>query len=464
MIVRKLMSTLTILLGLFLLSPVATFAQSSNVIHVDGKLLQPSDFTYLGAFRVPKSDLGGPQNQGLSYGGSVIAYNPINNSLYIVGHDHNQQVAEIGIPHIVNSSDINKLESATVLQKLVDITEGNRLNLKADGSPIKANGTKLGGLIIYGNKLLGSIYAYYDGGHQAVKSHYISSLDLSKSGDFTGIFEVGNKPSPVPQAGFVGGYMTLIPAEWQTALGGKVLTGQSSISILGRTSSGPAAFAFDPDMLGPTPAPATALLYYPIKHQTIGTYYTSQTLYNKGSRHSGVVFPSGTRSVIFTGVQGLGKACYGPGTKIQSEQGNRYNLPPPRNTCGGVPMTNTSDPCCYDPVKLDKGSHAYPYVDYVWAYDALDLARVKRGGIIADDPSPNLVDGISPTSRETYKPWHIKPYAHWKIEFPTKQKGYSISSGASAYDESTKTLYWVQVQTDNFAYPIVHAFRINTSK
>lgn len=445
-----------ILMAFLFLTPAAS--------HATDKLLQQSDLKYLGAFRVPKIDMGGPQYQGLAYGGAAIAYNASNNSLFITGHDSNQQVAEISIPAIVNSANISSLNTASVLQNLVDITEGNRGNIKIDGTGGIANGTKIGGLLKYDNNLIGTSYAYYDGSYQAVRSHFISGTTLSAAGDFLGMYEVGAKPSQVPQAGFVAGYMTTIPNNWQTALGGKVLTGQSALSILGRTSSGPAAFAFDPSNLGTTPAEATALLYYPLGNQTIGTYYSSQTLYNKGSHHSGVIFPSGTKSIIYTGKQGLGPACYGPGTNIQSEHGNRYNFPPPNNTCMGQVMTDAADPCCYDPVDLSKGAHAYPYADYVWAYDASDFARVKEGGRIIDNPSANLVDSVSITSTETYKPWHIKPYATWTINFPTVQQGYTIFSGSSAYDEANKKLYISQVQSDNYSWPIIHVFKVDTAQ
>lgn len=427
----------------------------------EDKLLQSNDFIYLGAFRVPADDMGGPQYHGLSYGGSVITYNPINNSIFIVGHDYDQKVAEIKIPAIVNSTSIEALNTAPVIQNLADITEGNRLNLKADGSAILANGTKIGGLLKYGNLLLGSAYAFYDGEQEAVRSHFTSGVSLSDKADFKGFFEVGSKPDQVPQAGFVAGYMTAIPKNWQPALGGQVLTGMSALSILGRTSSGPAAFSFDPSDLGELPAPANALLYYPLTHQTIGTYYSSRTIYNKGSRHAGVVFPPGGRTILYTGTQGLGEACYGPGTDIAAEHGNRFDSPPPQNTCNRKPMDNTTDPCCYDPVNSSKGAHAYPYSDYAWAYDAADLARVKNRGRIVDDPSPNLADGISLSSSETYKPWHIKPYSHWKIQFPTPQQGYSVTSGASCYDEANQILYWVQVMADNKQWPLIHAFWVN---
>lgn len=458
-----------------------------NFANAADKLLQQSDFTYLGAFKVPTGDMGGPQYHGLAYGGSAIGYNPVNNSLFIVSHDQDQLVGEINIPQEVNSTNLADLNRATVVQNLVDITEGNRLNLKANGDPILVNGTKIGGLLKYGDKLIGSIYAYYDAGHEAFRSHFRSDLNLATTGDFEGVYEVGNKPSQVPQAGFVGGYMTTVPADWQVALGGPVLTGMSAISILGRTSSGPASFAFNPaDMNASFPASATPLLYYNMTYncvdlvdipgqnicdnQTIGSYYTSQTLYNKGSAYRGVIFPRNSKSIIFTGQQGLGQACYGPGTNILAESGNRYNFPAPNNTCGGVVMTDVADPCCYDPENLNKGAHAYPYVNYAWAYDAEDLARIKTGGRIVDNPSPNLVTdisvsgvvkhaGVSPTSTETYKPWDIKPYAYWEISSPFTKNG-PLPFGASAYDEVNRKMYIVQPEVEGMS-PVVHVFSVN---
>lgn len=442
---------------------------TSQYTYAEDKILYQNDFTYIGAFRVPKTDMGGPTYQGLVYGGQVIAFNPANNSLFITGHDRNQQTAEIAIPEIINSNDINKLKTATPIQNLFDITEGNRNKITTDGTTDITNNAKIGGLMKWGSKLVGSVYGYYDPGFHATRSHFTSDLLLSNTGDFLGMYEVGNKPSPVPQAGLVGGYMTPVPLAWRERLGGKALTGMSCISILSRTSAGPAAFSFDPEQLNAnSPAPAIGLLYYDALHQTIGTYQSSGTLYNNGSYQTGIVFPTGTRSIIYTGRQGLGPACYGPGTNIESESGNMASSPPPNNTCMGVVMTDLNHPCCYDPMNLNKGAHAYPYSMYAWAYDAEDFARVKAGGRIVDNPTPNLVDSVSPTSVETYKPWHIKPYAHWPITLPYKDNSSTLLRGASAYDENSKILYLVQTNADISPsykdFPIIHAFKINITE
>jgi len=455
-----------------------TLLINPNHIHAEDKLLYKEDFKYIGSFRVPKTDMGGPTYQGLAYGGQVITYNPGKSkddygSLFIVGHDKNQQVAEISIPEIIINNDINKLNTAAVIQELVDITNGNRNKITAKMTEDIVNGAKIGGLMKWGDKLIGSVYGYYDPGFNAVLSHFWTSIQLSSSPlNFSGMLDVGNKPSPVPQAGFISGYMTPIPDNWQQALGGKALSGMSGLSILSRTSAGPAAFSFDPDELVKLKSPAkveavNALLYYggTIETQTIGTYNSSDTLYHMGTTPTGVIFPTGTRSIIFTGRHGLGDSCYGPGTNIKEEQGNTADQAPPHNTCMGAVMTDITHACCYDPLNLSKGGHSYPNVMYAWAYDAADLERVKRGGPIRENPSQNLVDSVSPESTENYKPWHIKPYAHWEIELPYAQNVANLLQGASAYDERTNRLYLVQTSADiSPAYrdfPIIHVFKID---
>jgi len=431
-------------------------APDSIHAEVKDKLLYETDLEYLGAFRVPKTDMGGPLYQGLAYGGQSIAYNPINNSLFIVGHSQNQQTAEISIPEIVKSDKIEDFKTATVIQNLVDITNGYRDKITADGQTAIVNGANIGGMMIwkykgkdtdklkYENWLIGSVFAYFDGAYQAVKSHFATSVKLSSSSSqFSGMLQLGTTPSPVPQAGFIGGYMTPIPEKWQVALGGEALSGASGLAVVSRSSYGPAAFSFYPDELieGKSPAKATALLYYDSTHPTIGTYESSGTLYHMGTILTGVNFPAGTQSIIFTGVHGLGDSCYGIGTASKTE-------------------ADTNPDYCYDPSIQSKGTHAYPYALYAWAYDAEDLARVKAGGRIVDNPSDNLVDGITKTSTENYKPWHIRPYAHWafKLPFFNNVAGYR---GASTYDEKNKRLYLVQHGVDG-NWPIIHAFQVNT--
>lgn len=409
-------------LSLFVWSLLASHVSAAD------KLLHAGDFTYLGAFRVPQGDLGGPQYHGLSYGGAAIAYNPAKNSLFIVGHDHDQLVAEISIPSPVAGSNLNGLNTARVLQNLSDITEGNLKRIKAGGAAETANRVKIGGLLVAGDHLIGSVYSYYDGEHSAVLSHFKSGTSLAATGDFRGMYRVGSSPG-VPQAGFVAGYMGSIPAEYRSPLGGTALTGQAALSIVGRTSWGPAAFAFNPARLGiDNPVSATPLVYYPTGHQTLGAWghpLPPNPRIALGDAITGVLFPPGTRSVLFTGKHGQGSSCYGVGgaTDPGGHLGVEY---------------------CRDPDDASKGTHSWPYANQVWAYDVDDFIAVRNG---------------------QKKPWDAVPYAVWSFPLPTGQRVFSIPTGASAYDEINRKLYLVQAGADNsptWGLPLIHVFRVAT--
>src|SRR5207245_1047268 len=91
-------------------------------------------------------------------------------------------------------------------------------------------------------------------------SHYRRSLSLQTPGVF-GMLRVKNDGD---NAGFVSGYMALVPEVWQPLLGGPAITGQCCINIVTRTSNGPSAFAFNPADFGrKDPIPTSALVFYP---------------------------------------------------------------------------------------------------------------------------------------------------------------------------------------------------------
>lgn len=413
---------------------------SVNLIYNDNllasdKLLQSTDLQYVGAFKVPWASMGCQKYSDLSYGGQEIEYN--NNSLYIVSLLTNC-VGEISIPSTLGlpGTAISRLPTAALVQNFTDITEGNSHSILPEGGNY-AGTVWYGGLLKYGNNLIGSIFAYYDGGNVASLSHFKTGLDLSTNGDFRGMYQMGTRPSPVPAVRFVAGPMTTIPdnsgsggTNWQADLGGPAITFQGTTGIVSGTSWGPAAFSFDPDDLGvETPVPVQELLYYSQTHPTLGqaefpiadatNYY-----FNEATRVKGVVFPEGTKSVLYTGIHGVGTYCYGTATFD----------------------TNTlaiQDPSyCYG--RGAKGPTTYPKNYQVWAYNAEDLAAVKAG---------------------TYEPWEIEPYAIWRLPLPYPDVAVGVDGGASTYDPIHNKLY--VVQTDAMAFgddpaPIIHVFSVNT--
>jgi len=372
--------------------------------------LHDSNLHYLGAFLLP------PQvndTDTFSYGGTALAYNPQRQSLFVVGHDWYQLTAEVSAPAPVKSTRLSGLPTARFLQPFTDATDG-----AIDQAGSSTN--KIGGELVYKGRLYGTVYVYYDATDSQVVSHWVRSSTSLTAGTVKGLYQVGSQG-----AGFVSGFMALVPKPWRHLLGGPVLTGNCCIPIISRTSFGPDAFAFDPVNLGKRqPAPDVSLLYYPQEHPTIGAWNASWKpkkgiYFGGGTSIKGMVFPRGSRTVLYFGTQGVGKFCYGEGT----DNPNLAGKPTPDGTIW-----------CYDPDNSSKGTHAYPYQPEVWAYDAKDLLAVRQG---------------------RRKPWQVKPYAVWKLKLPFG----SNSIGGAAYDPSTNRIF-VSQQYANGTDPVIHVFRV----
>lgn len=371
-------------------------------------LVQKANLQYVGAFRLPAADVGG---SNFGYSGTALTYNPARDSLFVVGHDWHQKVAEISIPEVRQSAGVGGLATAAFLQPFGDPIDGKSRQV----NPGDPNAIKVGGLFTYGDRLITSMYAYYDGAATQVLSHFISAQNLAVTTDALGPFRIGSL-----KAGYVSGYMATIPKAWQGALGGPALTGNCCINIISRSSFGPAVSSFDPADVGRGPVQATPLLYYPSDHP-LANYDATSDAFNGTTAIHGVVFPEQTRSVLFFGRHGVGRWCYGTGTRNQAQHG----------TAVGDGSTY-----CYDPTSADKGTHAYPYVYKVWAYDAADLAAVKSG------------------SRE---PWEIKPYAMWELQLPWDNASRLL--GGVAYDPATNRIFVVQSFADSDR-PVIQVFTL----
>src|ERR1041384_8836106 len=74
-------------------------AASSSVARVgrpeSWPLVNADGLIYAGAFRLPRGEVNG---SSFGYGGTALAFNPQHNSLFLVGHDWHQLVAEVSIP------------------------------------------------------------------------------------------------------------------------------------------------------------------------------------------------------------------------------------------------------------------------------------------------------------------------------------------------------------------------------
>lgn len=359
-------------------------------------LVQPPNLKEIGGFAFPAGTFAGTT---FEYGGNAIVFDVKRQGLFIASHDYQQYYAETTIPALKAAAPYNV---GTFLQPFTDVIEG-RIPLINPGDP---NGNKFGGawLSADGSRLCTAWYAFYDGQGTQKLSHFCSGSDLSVTGDVVGPLAVGSLG-----AGFVSGYMGVVPMAWRAALGGSAFTGNCCLSIISRTSYGPAVSVFEPADLGvKSVVPATPLLYY-TGANPLAQWDATSTLFNGATHVRGVVLPEGTRSVLFFGRQGTGKYCYGQG--------------------GAFGTT------CIDPEDTDKGTHAYPYQYQVWAYDALDLAAVKVG---------------------TKQPWQVQPYATWTLPW---RSGRQTDIRGVAYDPATGRIFVSQAFGDSDR-PVVHVFTV----
>ncbi|MCP4191072.1 MAG: hypothetical protein GY768_10645 [Planctomycetaceae bacterium] len=369
----------------------------------DLPLLQEDALDYVGAFRVPSGTIGVSR---FSNAGTGLAFNSDTNSLFIVGHSDESAIAEVAIPNeIITSTQVSELTTAEILQPFTEIES------RVPNWPIKSFGnlsTLIGDLMVVDGQLIGSVFDYYDGDGDVMVSHFrLNSLDL-KTATADGLFQVGDLGG-----GVTGGYMTDVPLEWQEDFGAPHLTGQATLSILFRTSAGPAAFAFDASAMGndpSNPVSAEPLVYYTVPNP-LGPLREANPVYNRLSKIKDLAFAPDSRSVFFFGNHGIGEVCYG-----HAEE-------------------------CNDSVMTNKGYHAYggEYENKIWAYDALDLLAVKNGEV---------------------EPWEISPYKSWTLDLPFEEPSRRL--GGVAYDRANNRLYISQLYADKMGYtknPIIHVYQ-----
>ncbi len=375
-----------------LFAPQYLSAQTSST----APLVQSNNLKYLGSFKLPNGNLG--STYGFSYAGTgglgtyAVTFNPANKSLFIGGHPYEQKVAEIAIPQSFLATP-----TAIALQSLIDPFEGKLGTI----NPSDPNSKIIGSSFVYNNQLFLAGFSYYDGAATQVKSQFVRPTNLSTKGKVEGPFTIGDK-----YPGWVNKYASIIPPEWQSSFGGQVLVGGSGGAINSLQSWGPAASVIVPADIGPkNPVPAKLFLGYPIErplaNTAIGNPYWSQA-----TVITAMVFPYGTRSVLFFGKHGLGAYCYGTGAE------------------------------CKDPADSSKGTHAYPYQSYVWAYDATDLLAVKNG------------------QKQSFE---IKPYAVWQLD-PS-----FVDIQGVGYDPETQRLFVSTVCRDTNCAPIVRVYQINNA-
>jgi hypothetical protein len=369
-------------------------------------LFQISDMQYQGAFRLPASTFG---VSDLNYSEGPISYNPVNHSLFIVGHDHQQAIAEFSIPAL-SPGALEQLNMGTNLQPFVSF-------LNATNCGNNQNINQIGGLKWIGGKLFVNAYEYYDADGNVTNTTLIvdNAASLATS-SVRGYFDLEGG------AGHTSGWISHIPSIWQGPLGGTHITGQSSgIPIISRCSVGPSAFSFRPEQIDAdcqnSQISTIELLDFSLAnplHSDLSNDLGTNDLWTHLSRATfGMIIPN-TRTYLTVGYSGghSSGVCY----KCTQDDGTE---------CGGYCAPQAND-----------------YSQYYWLWDVNDMLAVKNG---------------------TMSPFEVRPYDYGNLVTPFESYAHQIGGGD--FDPASGLLYLTiqRADTAQGTYanpPVVVAYQI----
>lgn len=404
----------------------------------DEPSLATDALVYAGAFRLP-DDSGG---LGWEYSGNGMTYYPQGDpdgaddgfpgSLFVVGHDHQLQVAEISIPEPVISKDLEDLNTAHTLQPFADITRGyitEALSLPVMG--IEYLPASVG---VEEDKLF-----FVIGQHFQVfePSHGWASLNLSD-------------PNPAGLWVFDGytnyatsDYLFEIPEDWAARYvdGYRLASGRFREGVW--SGFGPALFACAPWLDGIPPQSGSTLtavqplLVYGTQVPNIPDIQTESDNrmagYAEADSWWGGAWLTSARgnAVIFTGTKALGKNWYGFANGVVWAYDCAEN---PAIDCPEVPEFPYQD----------RGFWAEDFIPAMLFYNPDDLARVALGEWTPSDPQPYALMDLS---------------EYWfDPEIRLEAYKYTLA-GAAAFDRVNGILYIIERQADQ-AKSVIHVFEI----
>ena len=414
-----------------------------------GGRIQPSDLSYLGAFRLPAD----PDGMGWEWANwsSALTFYPQGDptgpddgfpgSLFGTGHDWHQYVSEVSIPVPVVSAakNVADLHTATTLQPFADIRGGlvGDMEMPRVGlAYLPAQGKRSCGnaapqrmkkesafICVYlrpifqGSQTTGKLYfAWQDHApgqpEDTGPSHGWAELTLAHP-QSQGLWRVGGQSKYV-----TGDYLFDIPQAWADAHTSGRSLGTGRFRDGGQAAEGPSLFAIAPWAAGNPPAagttlPATTLLLY--EDVTKDNPHALLNYHHSDEWTGGAWLTAGNKAaVIFVGTKGTGECWYGcaDGT----------NAPPWPEDC-------------------DRGWWSTGFQAQILFYDPADLAAVAAGTMPSWQPQPYATMNIDPVL------YHIT----------SSQQKYHVA--AAAFDRSHGLLYVLEPLADDDR-PLVHVWKV----
>jgi hypothetical protein len=250
--------------------PVNTTTTISAPVTVTGsapssKLVYQDNLSYLGSFALPTNIAGTETKFGVTCIGLIPAAYSVSGASSLAvsyrqvsGHGDDGVaveyigMAELEIPATLSSSSSFAALPVAVVRKTSSDAYGGQGTVVAgsSGSYSTASGLQSGSdfrsngpFNIYGsaNCLVTQVGTYTQQPNGFFWRRNVDLTVTSVEGPFTVVDPVRNQLLPRPNAGF----MTKVPAAWQTALGGDIIAGNGNISTVGSASDGPSAICFN---------------------------------------------------------------------------------------------------------------------------------------------------------------------------------------------------------------------------
>ncbi len=418
--------------------------------------LQPSHFTYLGAFRLPGGD---ERPATFAYGGNAMTYNPDHNTLFITGHDrmpygelpNGGQIAEVSIPTPSLSRNVDELPQAEFVQTFQDALAG-RFSVFEEIPRI--------GMVYINTSATGPVL------HVTYGQHFEPDPPAPTQGWIAPTLNAPNFQGAWFIGGFsfysVGDYMLEIPSAWaaQHIQGRVVGTGRSRDG--GWSGMGPTLLAYRPwNDAGTPPAPnstlnATALLRYATSLETANIERALQGYQYPDEWNGGawITTASGRTALLFAGTKSNGTKYWygyanpaGPDIPCVDEEVTDFV------TCRQANGT----PCPAEDFHECNGHNDYrgwwsTHFDAQFLlYDPQDLARVASGAMASWEPQPYAVMDID--DRLFLNPSGVET----DMLGTGNQRRYRL--GDVAFDRVHGRLYVLEVFADG-AKPVVHVWQV----
>ena len=431
--------------------------------------LTASDFTYLGAFRLPGDET---PPQTFAYGGNAMTFNSAGDpgntdaypgSLFIMGHNriaydalpNGNQVAEVAIPEPAIASHPSDLPQASFLQNFQEVVAGYFHNM--DEIP------KVG-------------MAYLNHPATGPKIHltwgqHLQPQDAPSQGwfnptltspAFQGIWFIGHQ-----NLYSVNGYLFEIPAAWADAhaQGRSLATGRMRDG--GQGGMGPALFAYRPWLSDGSAPPSgtrlaeTPLLLYENADNTPDIVRALNGYQHPDEWEGGawITTTSGQSAVLFAGTKSNGgKYWYGFINPLGPEHPcvDQYitDFPTCRLANGAVCPAADFAGCCDElqgNCASDRGWWSTRFDAQFILFNPADLARVASGELESWQPQPYATVDID-------QPLYLNPPVADRFNVGVGvQRRYRI--GDVAYDRAHDVLYVLEQLADG-GKPVVHVWRL----